>query len=289
MILLISYLKKSCTFFFSHTNKKKKREEDFIMYFLTTLSVILLASPIFVCSLKCYDSKQTFALDYLVTSEIVPSFASKCQLVDSAACYLSIQWNMITNTTRLDIRGFSSIPPSMAPEDTLTVSIAMQRTSAQADLSLAHHLNFLCDSADTCNGEENVRQLLRSLVIEDSFKQELSSLLETVSPFDAKAAQCFEFSNSSTLCPTTDLSSCQRCEILTNKLSPSDERICARCPKNSEPENIIARLKIFHFHNPTADSDDTILACQLKGCNSVANSKRIYEASQITFNSIFLT
>ncbi len=41
--------------------------------------------------------------------------------------------------------------------------------------------------------EKTLKKILDSLVIDDQLQQEIGPLLEVVSPFDAKAAGCFDF------------------------------------------------------------------------------------------------
>ena len=256
-----------------------------IMMFFPITFLLLLISPSFVLSLKCYNSKEGFVLNYTMTSDTVPPFSSQCELVDALACYVWIRWNPLTNTTLLDIRAFSSFDGSTASQDTLTITVLMHRNADETSLSLAHNLNYYCDSTDACNNEDHVKRLLRSLVIHEEFQKELTPLIQIVSPFDPEATACLDFSNTTAACPSSDLKTCQRCEIVVNKPSTSIEHVCARCPQNSEPENMIARLKVFHLSDPTQNFDNAILACQLKTCNTVANIDRIYQTSQITFDS----
>ncbi len=75
--------------------------------------------------------------------------------------------------------------------------------------SLVHNLLLSCVSSDTCNDETGLKKILRSLVIEDQFRQELYALIKIASSFDAKSAACLGFTNFTDNCPTTDLKTCE--------------------------------------------------------------------------------
>jgi hypothetical protein len=147
-----------------------------------------------------------------------------------------------------------------------------------------HSFQYFCTSWDKCNNETNLKQILRSLVIEEKFAQELIPLIHVVSPFNPQSAACIEFNNYTNYCPPTDLSTCPRCQILADKWSSSSQDFCATCPSLSLSSNVVLRSTTFMLNNRTQLADKALLDCQLKGCNSIDNVNRIYKASKITFN-----
>jgi len=87
---------------------------------------------------------------------------------------------------------------------------------------VSHSFGYVC-LADKCNDEMSLKRILHSLVIEDKFAQELTPLLQIVSPFDPLTTACYEFNNSTEDCPSTNLSTCQRCHISIDKQPPPSQ------------------------------------------------------------------
>jgi hypothetical protein len=139
-------------------------------------------------------------------------------------------------------------------------------------------------TSDKCNDEMSLKRILRSMVIEDRFRQELLPLIQVVYPFDPKPAACFAFNNATDNCPPINLDDCQRCQISVNKVLSSSQEICATCHRNSVNINVIMHSTTFLLNDRTQFSDHVQLDCQLKGCNSIANANQIYKASNITFD-----
>jgi hypothetical protein len=146
-----------------------------------------------------------------------------------------------------------------------------------------HSFGYVCLS-DKCNDEVTLKQILRSLVIEEKFAQELIPLLQIVSPFDPVAATCYELNNSTEDCPSTDLRTCQRCHISIDKQPSPSQQICATCPQFSDNSNSVSRQSMFLLTSQTQMQNVAKINCQLKGCNSINNVNRVYETSKITFD-----
>jgi hypothetical protein len=112
---------------------------------------------------------------------------------------------------------------------------------------------------DKYNDEVTLKQILRSLVIEEKFAQELIPLLQIVSPFDPLTAACYEFNNSTEDCPSTNLNTCQRCHISIDKQPPPSQQICATCSQISDDSNSVA---ITSRYVSTEKSDTIAEYCQ---------------------------
>jgi hypothetical protein len=148
-----------------------------------------------------------------------------------------------------------------------------------------HSFGYVCLS-DKCNDEVNLKQILRLLVIEEKFAQELIPLLQIVSPFDPLAAACYEFNNSTEDCPSTDLNTCQRCHISIDKQPSPSQQICATCSQFSEDSNSVSHQSMFLLKSQIQSQNVAKINCQLKGCNSINNVNRVYETSKITFDFV---
>ncbi|CAF4762302.1 unnamed protein product, partial [Rotaria sp. Silwood2] len=120
---------------------------------------------------------------------------------------------------------------------------------------VAHNLQLFCISWNKCNDEMSLKRILRSLIIEETFAQELTPLIRFVSPFDAKSAACLDFHNSTGECAPPDLSTCQRCEIFVDKWPCSGQEFCATCPHYFIPINLVIRSTTFVLNNRTQLAD----------------------------------
>jgi hypothetical protein len=249
---------------------------------LLLLLLLLLSLPTLIASLHCYSCK-LIIVNYPVTSDTVPSFP-QCEIVNATRCSITVTWEENINTTAIVIDARNEPTPQNISEDLLTPMAFMEAAHGEENLLLAHALFFSCMSSDKCNNETILKRILRSLTIEDKFRQELSPLIKIVSPFDPKSATCFDFNNMTSDCPSKDLDNCQRCQTSISKLPSSTDEVCATCPRYSPNENIVIRSTIFLLNNRTRLADHVQLDCQLKGCNSIDNTNRIYKASTITFN-----
>ncbi len=247
------------------------------------LLLLLSALPVLVSSIYCYSCPQLLVLNYPVTSETVPSF-SDCQLINATQCLITVIWNENMNITAIDVDSRNSSSKINVAEDIITPMTLMEIGPDEETPLLAHSLFFSCMSSDKCNDEMSLRKILRSLVIEDQFRQELYPLIKIVSSFDAKSAACFNFTNTTTYCPPTDLNICRRCQISVDELLSFHEEICATCPQSRDNANAVLHSKTFLLNNQTQLADHVQLDCQLNGCNSIENINRVYTASKITFD-----
>jgi len=217
-----------------------------------------------------------------VRSDTVPSF-SKCQLVEAAMCWFTVMWDQNTNQSNILVDSIDFQSANYAVEKVIIAVAKMEAINRHQISQVNHSLGYICLS-DNCNDEMTLKRILRSLVIEEKFAQELIPLLEIVSPFDPKSAACYDFINSTDDCPRTDLSSCQRCEISVDRQPSPTQQICASCPDYSEVDNSVSHQIIFLLDSRTQEQDIAKVNCQLKACNSMDNINRVYKASNITFN-----
>jgi hypothetical protein len=253
------------------------------MFHKTLCISFFLTLPVLILSLQCYDCKGSIKLNYTVTSETIPLISSQCQLINASVCSIDVIWDLKTNTSIIEVDGFNGLTGREIVPNTLGVLLSMAIRSDNTTREQSHILYYDCNTIEKADDEINLKKILRSLVIEEQFQQEIGPLIQIVSPFDAKTANCLDFRHSVFDCPRQDFDTCSRCLILMNDTT-SDQKVCATCPYESESENMVARWKTFFFSNQTQDSDTTYLTCQQKGCNSFDNINRIKKASKITFN-----
>lgn len=254
------------------------------MFHKTICISFFLTLPALILSLQCYDCKESIKLNYTVTSETIPLISSQCGLINASVCSIDVIWDLKTNTSIIEVDGFNyRLAGREIVPNTLGVMLSMAVRSDNTTRDHTHILYYDGNTIEKSNDEINLKKILRSVVIEEQFQQEIGPLIQYVSPFDAKAADCLDFRHSVFECPRRDFDTCSRCLIMINDTT-SDQKVCATCPYESESENMVARLKTFFFSNQTQDSDTTFLTCQQKGCNSFDNVNRIKRASKITFN-----
>ncbi len=147
-------------------------------------------------------------MNYAVTSDRVPSF-SDYQVVPAMGCLMSVTWDPDKHTTTILVDARYAVSVKDASQDTIIGMAYVQIEPDNQTSSLVHNLIFSCTSSDTCNDETGLKKILRSLVIEDQFRQELYALIKIASSFDAKSAACLDFTNFTDNCPTTDLKTCE--------------------------------------------------------------------------------
>jgi hypothetical protein len=193
-------------------------------------------------------------------------------------------WDQNTNKSSILVDIINALSDSYTSDRVIIGFAEMQVIHQHQIPQVNHSFGYVC-MLDKCNDEMTLKRILRSLVIEDKFAQELTSLLEIVSPFDAKSAACYDFNNFTAACPLIDLDNCQRCEIAIDKEpSPLSEQICATCPQYSEDNNLVLHETTFYLDSRTQEQNVAKVNCQLRGCNSIDNVHRVYNTSKITFD-----
>jgi hypothetical protein len=220
-----------------------------------------------------------------MTNTTVPPLPSDCTVITASHCWASIFWELDFNRTFLEFHGRPGMRINAPSRDMVSVRIVKGMERNNQTLSSGLEVHYECDSSDKCNGQAGIQKLLSSLTVEDQFQQEIAPLLKIVSPFDARAADCLYFHNSTFRCPPPDLRRCHRCTVEADQETSPTEHVCATCEVNEARDNFVERFKTFVLSNPKEDIDVAVLGCQLKGCNSVDSANLVYKASKITFNS----
>jgi len=253
------------------------------MLYTIVLILFFTTSPLLVSSLNCYYCQDVIVVNYTVTSDRVPSF-SNCQVIDAAQCSISLTWNIHNDTTAIVVGDRRAVSKYNASQDMAMGIVFMDIGPDKITPLLAHNLFFSCTSNDKCNDEEGLKKMIRSLTIEDQFRQELASLIQIVSPFDARTAGCSDFHSATGYCPPKDLNTCQRCVITVDQLLSLDKQICATCPQYTLNTNAVMHSMTFLLNDRSQFSDHAQIDCQFLGCNSMDNINRVYQASKIVFN-----
>ncbi len=254
------------------------------MLYSMILLLSLSTSSILVSSLHCYSCEGGFILNYTVTNNTVPSF-SKCQVVSGGICWFTVLWDRNRNQSSILVDSIDARSTNYAVEHIIMATADMYVIKQHEIPQVNHSFGYVCLS-DKCNDEVNLKQILRLLVIEEKFAQELIPLLQIVSPFDPLAAACYEFNNSTEDCPSTDLNTCQRCHISIDKQPSPSQQICATCSQFSEDSNSVSHQSMFLLKSQIQSQNVAKINCQLKGCNSINNVNRVYETSKITFDFV---
>jgi hypothetical protein len=253
------------------------------MFYTTIIFFFLATSCALVASLKCYSTKQVINVNYTVTSDRVPSF-SDCDLVEASQCTLSITWRLNNDTTDIVLSSIPALSTNNAAEDLVIGMAFMDIGPDKITPLLAHNLYFSCTSGDKCNDEDGLKKFLRAATIKDTLREELSSLIKVVSPFDPKSADCVDIKSTVGYCPPKDLTNCQRCQISIDELLTTQQQICATCPQYTMNTNVVTHSTTFLLKERRQLSDHVQVNCQLRGCNSVDNANRVSRSSKITFN-----
>lgn len=250
-----------------------------MLYFLGRVFLFLIA-PTSVLSLYCYSCNQLIVLDYPVTSDTIPSF-SDCELTIGTECLITVVWNQNMNISSIQINSRNNSVIKNLSGDIIMPMALMEIGPDEETPLISHSLFYSCMSNDQCNNEVNLKKLLNSLIIKDQFYQELYPLIKIISTFNSTLAACFNFNNSTTNCPETDLDHCRRCQI---SLNTQNEEICASCPLSRDNANAVIHSKTFLLNNQTQIFDHIQLDCQMKECNTIVNVNRISQTSTITFD-----
>jgi hypothetical protein len=145
-----------------------------------------------------------------------------------------------------------------------------------------HQQEYRCTSANLCNNEVTMKNLLNSLVLEERFTEEFYTLIQA-EKFDNKtAATCFRFTNIPSTCEMPNLESCTRCTTDVYQSSGGNENICASCESLIEGNDIQSKSQ-FIFYNRTR-LDRIHIGCQRAGCNSMETINKIRQFTTITFD-----
>jgi hypothetical protein len=131
-------------------------------------------------------------------------------------CFITVIWNQNTKNSSIIVDSINTVSVNYTLEHVIIAYADMKVVHQRQIPQVSHSFGYVC-LADKCNDEITLKRLLRSLVIEEKFAQELIPLLQIVSPFDAQSAACYDFNNSTDDCPSTDLGTCQRCLIFVDR------------------------------------------------------------------------
>ncbi len=255
------------------------------MMFTLIALLFLSSAPVFISSLQCNVCREGIRLDYIMTNATVPALPSDCAVITASLCWVSIAWELDFNRTFLEFRARPGMKTNAPSRDTVSVRIVKGMERNNQTLASGREVYYECDSSDKCNSPAGIQKLLSSLTVEDQFQQEIAPLLKIVSPFDARAADCLYFHNTTFRCPPPDLRRCHRCTVEADQETSPNEHVCATCEVNQSRDNFAERFKTFVLSNPKEDIDVAVIGCQLKGCNTGNNANIVYKASKITFNS----
>ena len=253
------------------------------MLYLASLFLILSTAPVLVSSISCYSCKDVITVNYTVTIDHIPSF-SDCQVVDATQCSVSITWNIHNDTTAIVVKSSQTLATTSDPQNMVMATAFMDIGPDKVTPLLAHNGYFSCTNGDKCNDESALKRFLRSLVIKDTLREDLASLIRIVSPFNPQSAGCVSLNNATGYCPPKDLNNCQRCQISVDQLLTPNHDVCATCPQYSINTNVVTHTTTFLLNTRSQFSDHAQINCQSMGCNSIANINRVYQASKITFD-----
>jgi hypothetical protein len=245
---------------------------------------LLVTLPTIIASLECYDCPSDFALDYTVTSDTLPLFSS-CSLITAEQCSVSIFWAQNPSHTVISLSNSPFPLMNDSLHDVLSTLVQLELNADNVTRITTRDLHYECILSDGCNGGTSLKRLLDSLVLEDKFASELSSLIQNVESFNNNsAATCYRLSNSTDSCAPLDMDGCRRCEISVDQSPSTSNKICATCPLEETDFNSMKRESVFLLNNRSRLSDLVELKCQLNGCNSLDNINKIRQASTVTFD-----
>ena len=251
---------------------------------LTILFLVLSIAPISVSGISCYSCKDPITVNYTVTSDHVPSF-SDCEVVDNASqCSVSVTWKLGDSTSTVVVKSQGTASKTAVVQDMAIGMAFMDIGPDKITPLLGHNAFYSCMTSDKCNDEAGLKKLLRSLRIQDTLREDLSSLIQIVSPFNARSAGCYDINNSSGYCPAKDLNNCQRCQVFVDQLITPAHSACATCPQFTINTNMVMHSTTFIITSRTQFSDHAEINCQVAGCNSLSNIDRVYRASKISFD-----
>jgi hypothetical protein len=177
-------------------------------YKIAFLLLLLSSSSCLVGALECYKSYQHI-LNYTVTSATLPSF-NESEIVSNDECWVEIVWYENPSFSVLILYGKGTSARDDFGRDELFVDIQLFLEPFQTTIESEHSLKYRCASANLCNNEVTMKNLLNSLVLEERFTKEFYTLIQA-EKFDNKtAATCFRFTIIPSTCEMPDLESCTR-------------------------------------------------------------------------------
>jgi hypothetical protein len=220
-----------------------------------------------------------------MTPTTIPALPSDCTVVQAAACWVNVYWELDFQQTFLEFRARPGPGSANPSNDSVSVRILRGMERDNQTLSSGREVNYECDSSDKCNSPESLQKVLSALTVEDQFQQEIGPILKLIFPFNPRDADCVYFHNTTFRCPPPDLRRCRRCLVEAGQQQTRGEDVCATCEVEEARDNFVERFKLFSLNDPSRDVDVAGIGCQLKGCNTVSNVNRVFQASTIKFNT----
>jgi hypothetical protein len=250
---------------------------------LFTIFILLIFTFHKTSSLQCYDYDEQ-RVNYWIDPETIPSFPTEASLVEAEdQCTIRIRWLTLPKGKESFIDYLSVYSFDFLPKGS---SFPFARVSIERDLESAstRTLIYSC-TTDYCNNRTNLQQILSSLTLEENFAS-LDVLFSNDTAKFTDQNSCVNFSNATHFnCPpsASRLLKCGACLLLEMEL-PNE--FCARCPEKTLVRNrdFVRRQVFFLFKNRTRLADQIKLVCRTKGCNALANVKKIHQLSKLEFN-----
>ena len=216
---------------------------------------------------------------------ILPSF-DKCSLVDGCGeCTSTILWLRNPESTFIVLGYNSRSNKDSLSSDSIVASVQYQLEGEELDRRLSHNVQYRCQSVDACNNRTNMKNILHSLHIEESFPGRFDSMIAANRSFNKQSIRQCYFNRTSNPCLPVDYADCQRCEIAVDFSNSAVNSICATCPTKTANFNSIKRNAIFIPSNRSQVLDRIRLSCQTgEHCNSMENVYQIRQYSSINFD-----
>lgn len=257
------------------------------MHKLFLVILLLFSSRYSVLSLKCYINPLPFSLNYSVTFDTLPSFSNNTLIDTSGECTFTIIWLRNPEDSMI-IFGYNDVilNENSSSSDLILASVEYQLEGDEYVKRLSHDVQLKCRSSDGCNNGINLKQVLKSIKIEEDFSNHFNSLITSNSSFNNQSINnCYFNLNSTNQCSPIDYFNCRRCQISMNLTNSSINDICATCPTITNYYNSIIRDKIFIINNRSEQMDRVQLSCQIgEHCNSIENVYLIRQFSVIIFD-----
>jgi hypothetical protein len=208
--------------------------------------------------------------NYSITIDNLPSpTQDDCHVITSeTGCFVRIDWysNGVSDVLYGTNPGF--------PHDSVKVETE-RRVSVSSGLYMTHtYIAFICGSSNStpCNTVENLKRSFISTTLPTANQiEEYDELIIPTKAFNSSL--CFEFTNMTDFCPSTDLLDCQRC--LTVVEYSQETVVCAACPSDEDIWNFFRIGGTFLVNNQTR-LDLILVRCQNgDACNSMNNIEKI--------------